>query len=258
MSEIPEHFKGKEAVEHVAEAQAQGLMAAAEIHGTEVPGHISAASDAARETAVVLMLIWNIFYPLNLTLHNLLLILGIFSIGWIIWKCGRSAWLGWSRLERLHRVLEQERWEIQHHRPQERSELKVLYAAKGLQGKLLEDVMDVLMADDSRLLRIMVEEELGLSLESHEHPLKQAVGALLGSLVTALICLSALFLHPIYGFLSIALVIVGISGYVLAKHSENRTIPAIVWNIGIAALSFGCSYFLMQFLIQNGFLRPFA
>ncbi len=35
------------------------------------------------------------------------------------------------------------------------------------------------MADDNRLLRVMLEEELGLTLEAYEHPLKQAFGALL-------------------------------------------------------------------------------
>ncbi len=90
---------------------------------------------------------------------------------------GRSAWLGWSRLERLHRILAQEKWEIEHNREQEREELGVLYAAKGFEGKLLEDVLDVLMADGDRLLKVMVEEELGLTLESQVHPLKQGLGA---------------------------------------------------------------------------------
>src|SRR5262249_53556095 len=120
---------------------------------------------------------------------------------WLIWKTGRSAWLGWSRIERLHRVVEQEKWEIEHHRQQEREELKALYATKGFEGKLLEDVLDVLMADGDRLLRVMVEEELGLTLESHEHPLKQAVGAGLGVLFSSILCLFGLWLYPSLGLL---------------------------------------------------------
>ena len=54
----PSHFKGKDAIEHVAEAQAQGIIASAEIHGTELPGYISAGTDAARETAFILSIAW--------------------------------------------------------------------------------------------------------------------------------------------------------------------------------------------------------
>src|SRR5262249_17492251 len=135
----PSHFKGKDAIEHVAEAQAQGIIASAEIHGTEIPGHISAATDAARETGLVLALVWVILAFLQLPFFVIALFIDIFACGWILWKMGRSAWLGWFRLERLHRIVAQEKWEIEHHRQQEREELKALYAAKGFEGKLLED-----------------------------------------------------------------------------------------------------------------------
>ena len=94
----------------------------------------------------------------------------LFSIGWLFWKLGRSSLLGWARLERLHRLIQQEQWEIEHHRAQEKEELTAMYHQKGLTGKLLEQVIEVLMADDNRLLRVMLEEELGLTLETYEHP----------------------------------------------------------------------------------------
>ncbi len=244
----PAHFKGKDAIGHVAEAQARGLIASAEIHGTETPGHISAGADAARETAVALLLFWTILSALQAPPPAIALTLSLFAFGWLTWKCGRSAWLGWSRLERLHRVLGQEKWEIEHHRSQERSELKELYAAKGFEGKLLEDVLDVLMADDNRLLRVMVEEELGLSLESHEHPLKQAFGALIGTLIASLFCISGLLVFPSYGIIASSLIVIGIAGAVSAKYADNRWIPAIVWNMGLGALAFGCVYFLLDYL----------
>jgi hypothetical protein len=111
----------------------------------------------------------------------LFLMLSLFSFGWAVWKTGRSALLGWGRMERLHRLIEEERWEIQHHRAQERRELGEMYRAKGFDGKLLEEVLDVLMSDDNRLLKVMLEEELGLTLEAYEHPLRQAIGALFAS-----------------------------------------------------------------------------
>jgi hypothetical protein len=253
MSEHHEHshFKEKDAIGHVAEAQALGLLSSSEIHGTEIPGHISAGADAAREIAFLLISVWCLIQPLHLPITITLQLLSILSIGLTLWKFGRSSWLGWSRLERLHRVLEQERWEIEHHRQQERDELRVLYAAKGFEGKLLEEVLDVLMADDSRLLRIMVEEELGLSLESHEHPLKQGVGALLGSIVSACICLSALYIGHFWGIIIGSALVIAYSAAISAKHSENRPIQAIVWNLGIWALSFGTIYFLLDYIFAG-------
>ncbi|NGX57992.1 MAG: hypothetical protein K940chlam3_00893 [Chlamydiae bacterium] len=243
----PTHFKGKEAVEHVVEAQAKGLISKAEVHGEEMPGHISAFADTARETAVILLLIWLLISTLVLQ-DSHFLVLSVMTVGWIVWKMGRSAWLGWSRLERLHRLVAEEKWEIDHHRDQEREELAALYEAKGFKGKLLEDVMDVLMADDDRLLRVMLEEELGLSLEKQEHPLKQSLGAGLGALAAYFVCMILTLLIPNFGMILGTFCVVGAAAALSAHYEKNRKIPAIVWNLGITVLAFGCTYFLWDFL----------
>jgi len=243
------HFKGKDAVGHVAETQAEGIIASSEIHGTELPGHLSAAADSARETALVLVLLWLILWKADLPPLQILQILAIFSSAWIVWKTGRSAWLGWSRLERLHRVLAEEKWEIEHHRQQEREELKVLYAAKGFEGKLLEDVLDVLMADGDRLLRVMIQEELGLSLESHEHPLKQSLGAAIGVLGTSLICCFAFWIYPKLGLAIAASLMMAASAAFSAFRESSRIIPAMVWNLGLLAVAVGFIYFLLSYFI---------
>lgn len=235
----------------VAEAQLQGKIAATESHGLETPGFISSAADAARETAIFLLLFGIPFFEADYFIQ-ILQLLGPFVCGWALWKGGRSAWLGWFRLERLHRVLEQEKWEIEHHRQQERSELSVLYAAKGFKGKLLEEVLDVLMADDERLLRVMAEEELGLSLAAYEHPLKQGLGAFLGVIVAAVIFFGTLFInfqlsrHPLpYLWASIgSFIIIAIASAILAQQVKNRKIPAILWNVALVVPAYICVLFL--------------
>ena len=233
-----DHFEGKSVLEHLKEARAKGGLAAAEIHGTEMPGHLSAAADAARDTAVVLLLLW-ILFP---TAISLLL---IFAAGLFLWKIGRSALLGWARLERLHRVIEEERWEIQHSRQQESEELAALYQAKGLSGKLLDDVVTVMMADDNRLLHIMLEEEMGLALEIYEHPLKQSVGAGIGVLLaTALFAGGYFFFSPI---VTTALTII-IAAITVAKLEKNRRIEALIWNLSLVAFVGTSIYFLKKLL----------
>lgn len=245
------HFRGKGALEHVIEARQKGALATAEIHGTELPGHYSAAADSAKETSLLLLLLWTLFLEAGvpaLKLHWLLL---PFLFGWLLWKVGRSAILGWARLERLHRLIEEERWEIEHHRPQEKEELTALYAAKGFQGKLLHEVVEHLFADDNRLLQAMLEEELGLDLESHEHPLKQAAGAALGLLASSSLmaipffCLST---FQIPTALLLTLVIIATAATLTAKRERNRLLPAVIWNIATTLLAISATYFLGQFL----------
>jgi len=228
------HFEGKTVLEHLKAARAKGALAAAEIHGTEMPGHLSAAADAARDTGVTLLLLW-ILFPAEAKLFFLM------AAGLFLWKIGRSALLGWARLERLHRVIEEERWEIQHAREQEREELAALYQAKGLSGKLLDEVITVMMADDNRLLNIMLEEEMGLALEIYEHPLKQSLGAGVGVLIaTALFAGGYFFFSPIA---ATALTII-LAAITVAKLERNRRLEAVIWNLSLVAFVAAVTYFL--------------
>lgn len=248
----PEHFKGKDPLSHVAEAQIQGFLSAAEMHGTELPGHLNAAADSARDTAMVMALFFFIFSHFNLPFASIFYLCAILGGGWILWKTGRSAWLGWARLERLHRIIAQEKWEIEHHRQQERDELRALYEAKGFSGKLLEDVVDVLMADGDRLLRVMVEEEMGFTLENHEHPLKQAVGSAIGAILAWAVCLLGLFLYTSWGLPIGAACILVVSSALAAMRERNKAIPAAIWNLGLAFIAGGFVYFMLDLFFPKG------
>lgn len=240
------HFQGKDPVAHVIEKRAEGIIALSESHGTEMPGHLSAGADCAREMGIYLLILWTLLTPFALPTVT---ILTAFGIGFLAWKTGRSAQLGWARLERLHRVSEQERYEIETNRSQEREELAALYAAKGFEGKLLEDVIDVLMSDNDRLLKIMLEEELGLKLQVYEHPLKQSLGALAGGVFALLVCTFLLLLLPNYGMLFATAAVVSISAAIAAVYEKNQLLPAIIWNLSIAGVAFGATYYIMHALI---------
>lgn len=249
LKHLPSHFQGKEAIDHVIENQVKGYLSQAEVHGTETPGHIMAGLDTARETAVISILILLILQEFNLPfkLEIFPALMGFF-VGWLIWKTGRSAWLGWCRLERLHRVMAEEKWEIEHHRAQEREELGALYRAKGFQGKLLEDVLDVLMSDGDRILKVMLEEELGLTLENQEHPLKQGLGALIGGCVSILLILITYYFLGFVSSAILAFILVMIAAYITASFEKNRKISAMIWSLGIAVFATGSCFFAMHFV----------
>ncbi len=237
-----DHFEGKPPLEHLKEARAKGVIAMSEVHGTEAPGPLAAGADGAKETAFVLLLLWLLLH--DAPGHFFLL----FSAGFLLWKIGRSALLGWTRLERLHRVIEEERYEIEHNRPQEREELTALYQAKGLQGKLLEETVSVLMADDNRLLQIMLEEEMGLTLEVFEHPLKQSMGAAIGVLSSAALFFLSTHIWPAGGPLVMSGLIITLAAGLMAKSHKNRLLEAVVWNLALAGFAAGIVYFLQQLL----------
>jgi hypothetical protein len=242
------HFQNQDPLHHVIDARRKGKLAANEIHGEELSGQYSAAGSSAKQTALIIIILLSIFTNPIMIEPKMLL---SFLFGWLIWKTGSSAILGWRRLERLHRLIEEERWEIEHHRPQEKEELTALYAAKGFSGKQLEEVITVLMADDNRLLQIMLEEELGLSLEAFEHPLKQAIGAAAGTIIASALVLFGLFILPFWGSFVCAGIAIGTASGLTAHFEKNQPLPAIVWNLASAALAVGCTYFMGQLLIHS-------
>lgn len=246
-TERPEHYKGKSVSEHLKEARLRGSSVSSETHGMELPGQLLAAADASRETSLLFLLLWTLFYPLHL-LDTPTLFLGIsFSIGWIVWRTGKCALLGYGRLDRLHRVIEEEQWEIGHHRQQEKDELRQMYAAKGFSGKLLDEVVDVLMADDNRLLQVMLEEELGLSLQAYEHPLKQAAGAFVGTVISCSVLVIAEHFWSWGGPIASFLLLITTTR-LLARREKRSPLKPITWICAVALLSGSCIYFLTKLI----------
>jgi hypothetical protein len=243
-----DHFHGKNAMQHIVEVQAEGVLTSAEIHGAETPGFLFGATDAARDTVVAILLTVIVLEYYEFLPEQVVTLLLAFSSGWLVWKVGRAARLSWARLERLHRVMDEERREIEQNRPQEKEELKALYQAKGLQGKLLDDVVDVLMADSERALRVMLEEEMGFRLEENEHPLMQGLGAGLGVLIAAFFMLVTYLSASHLALFGVAFVVVGASCYLTAIRERNKVITSVLWNVSLALFSCLVAYYCMQFV----------
>jgi len=249
-----EHFLGEEAVEHLASVQASGLISSSEKHGYEPPGSFSAALDAVKEIAIGILLLNLFLSACHFKQFEIFWLSLLFTFSWSLYKGARSAWLGWSRLERMHRLLVEEKYEIEHNRKQERDELAVIYRLKGFKDKLLEEVLDVLMADEDRLLKIMVQEEMGLTLDKYEHPLKQGLGAFFGTLASGIFMLISYIISPIFGHYFAATLIIGFASALAARLDGNRLVTAVIWNLAISVLVFSTAYFLFSFFALQGWV----
>lgn len=245
-----DHFHGKTPLRHIAEVQASNISSSLEIHGAETPGPVFAALDAARESALVLMLALLALDFFELAVFQELFLAIAFGAGWALWKGMRSTWLAWSRLFRLHKVAAQEKEEIDTNRPQEREELIALYGAKGFQGPLLDKVVDVLMADQDRLLRVMLQEEMGFRLEETAHPVIQGVCAFAGAISALLLLLPYAFGFGSEVVIGCSLVFIAIMGGVFARLENNKVIAGCCWNLMMAAVPYVVTRTCMEIFFE--------
>ncbi len=98
------------------------------------------------------------------------------------------------------------------------------------------------MADDNRCLRVMLEEELGLTLGTYEHPLKQACGAAIGVIITSLLAFGGWFLGGFIGLYLTQIVMIISATWFSCSVERNRILSALIWIVALVALIIGILY----------------
>ena len=94
----PKHFEGQDALTHLKKARQKGALATAETHGAEVPGHISAGAGSAKETALLLFILWILFSKFTLPLQTTYAIYGLTTLGWFFLEDGAKCPFGLGTL----------------------------------------------------------------------------------------------------------------------------------------------------------------
>lgn len=177
-----------DAADHIVEARRK----AREVLGGEA--NLSESDDwrrvlvSARDAVILLWLVWVALLGFG---HAVLApwILVALSFGIALVTAVSLARSTYLRVQYFVSELERERREIRERFDHEVDEVRALYAAKGFREPLLSQVVETLSADDDRLLKVMMEEELGLSMHHIQHPL--IVGAMnFGSTLAAGLLLS--------------------------------------------------------------------
>jgi len=162
---------------------------------------------------------------------------------------GRSTYL---QVQYFESELQRERREIRENFDHECEEVRALYAAKGFREPLLTQVVDTLTADEDRLLKLMMEEELGLSIQHVNHPLLVGLWNFLAALITG--CALALPMAwlspgaarlwmPLGGALLMAAVAI-----LSARTTRRNVLEVFATGLIMATITGGVAYLLAQWL----------
>ncbi len=228
------HIKEKTVVEHLAKARQKGYLASVELHNFGFSSKLFSFIDSFRDGVIVFALI---FLSLGKMVWPL-------AVGFALWRGLKITLQGFMRLERLHFLIKEEKYEIDHHRDEEREELMAIYEAKGFKGPLLEEVVATLMADDNRLLQVMLEEEMGVSFETLDHPAVIGFMATLGTLVS-LALLNSLSYLP-YGVIIGSLSVMILTSIYETKKQKLPSFQNLIWSIASLLFVFTIAYFINQ------------
>jgi VIT1/CCC1 family predicted Fe2+/Mn2+ transporter len=177
-----------DAADHIVEARDR----ARRMLGGEA--HLGAVDDwrqslaTARDTLVMVWLVWVGLASLGHADAGGVLIAT--AVGMALYRGVATARSTATQANYYATEFERERTEIREHFDEECEEIRALYAAKGFREPMLTQIVQTLSADDDRLLKVMMEEELGLHMHHMHHPIVVGVwhfaAAALGGLALTL------------------------------------------------------------------------
>lgn len=152
--------------------------------------------------------------------------------------------------------LDRERDEIRNNYDHEREEVRALYAAKGFSEPLLTQIVDTLCADEDRLLKVMMEEELGLSLYHVNHPIMVGLWNFLAAAAAGLIVTLpvALFdrIPATVWIPTSGAVVLAVVAFISARATRRSMIEFFSAGVIMAIVTGGVAYALSQWF--SGFM----
>ncbi len=108
-----------------------------------------------------------------------------------------------SQIEYYRGEMNREGYEVDNFPEVEKQEIREIYISKGFKGEILEKIVSHVTADKSRWVDIMMQEELGLSLDQTMSPMKSGVATGLAYAFGALMpILPYLFMRPTLGLVA--------------------------------------------------------
>ncbi|NOS99920.1 MAG: hypothetical protein HOP29_04775 [Phycisphaerales bacterium] len=238
-------------VDHVADARHRARdMLSGESHLGDVDDWRQACV-TARDAVVLLWLFWVALRGFGVV-HPPGPLLTAAGLGVSLYLGVAAAIAARVRLRYLENELARERREINENPQHEREEVRALYAAKGFREPLLSQVVDVICADDDRLLKVMMEEELGLFVQHAHHPLLVGVWNMIGAVCGTLLLAAPLCARNLgglgYWVPAMTTIMIVWIGLVTARVTGRALVPMLTVWLFTAAVSGGVTYWTAQWL----------
>ncbi len=143
-----------------------------------------------------------------------------------------------SQIEYYRGEMSREGYEVDNFPEVERQEVKEIYQSKGFSGEILDKVISQITADKKRWVDIMMQEELGLSLDLTVSPLKSGLATGAAYAFGALMpILPYLFMQPGSGLIASAVLTLSVLfGVGAAKTVVTGKSP---WRSGFESIAIG-------------------
>lgn len=231
----------------IARRRGRGLMAA-EAAGSQ-PYEVLHAASAARDGAIIVLALWAM---LHATGHADLTVPVLATAAVVVGIYGGVAngLAVAAQLRHWAHELERERGEIRDFPEQEREELKAIYEAKGFSGQQLESIVDTLCSDEDRLLRVMMEEEMGIFFEQWNHPaiigIVTGTASVLGGLAVTWAASSSVWWLPIAATAGV----LALAAMVRTGWGRRETVESFARWVIVAGGVAGTAYFLSKLIVE--------
>ena len=164
-----------------------------------------------------------------------------------------------SEKEKYDKHKRLEYWEIDHMPEVERQEVREIYEAKGFEGELLEQVVDVITADKDRWVETMMKDELNMT-EEDKSPITMGFMTFISFILVGLIPLVAYVWdfasegvgHPARNLFSMSIFLTSLAfiaiGWLKSYVNETDRLRSILETLFLGAAAAILSYFVGNIL----------
>ena len=160
-----------------------------------------------------------------------------------------------AEIDRYTKNVNIEYWEIEHLPEKEKEEIRDIYRAKGFEGELLEQVVDVITEDDDRWVDVMMKEELEMQKET-KSPVWVGGATYISFLILGTIPLSVyfwdFFVSPVASTFIISIILTSFGflsiGYLKARINQTNKLRGIAETLILGGIAAAVSYFVGDFI----------
>ncbi|MBR9917960.1 hypothetical protein GYB29_09830 [bacterium] len=144
-----------------------------------------------------------------------------------------------------------EYWEVDHLPEKEREEIRDIYRAKGFDGELLEQIVEVITADKDRWVDVMMKEELEM-MEDHKSPWKVGAVTYFSFVLIGIVPLFIYLYDHLFGFSGDAflwsIILTSMCfitiGYLKSYINQTHKLRSIFETLALGAAAAAVSYFV--------------